>query len=52
MAFLSNRHTPQMITEKEQLGAIASCLSDINEMRLSKFEFALFVTKIMEARFI
>ena len=37
-----------MVTEKQQLGAIASGLTDLNEMRLSKFEFALLVIKIME----
>ena len=37
-----------MIREKVQLGAIASGLADLNEMRLSKFEFALLVTKMME----
>jgi len=38
----------QMVNEKAQLGAIASALADLNEMRLSKFEYALFTTKLME----
>ncbi len=37
-----------MVNEKAQLGAIASALADLNEMRLSKFEYALFTTKLME----
>ena len=47
---VSYQHPPyaQMVNEKAQLGAIASALADLNEMRLSKFEYALFTTKLME----
>ena len=43
--------TPQMIKEKAQLGSIASGLADLNEMRLSKFEYALLTAKMMEVIF-
>ena len=31
-----------------KLGAAAAGLEDLNEMRISKFEFALLINKIME----
>ena len=37
-----------MINEKTQLGAMAAALADLNEMRLSKFEYALVTAKLME----
>jgi hypothetical protein len=37
-----------MVKEKTQLGAIGAGLADLNEMRLSKFEYALFTAKLME----
>ncbi len=40
----------QMVREKAQLGAIGAGLADLNEMRLSKFEYALLTAKLMEVR--
>ena len=37
-----------MVNEKMQLGAMASGLADLNEMRLSKFEYALLTAKLIE----
>ncbi len=37
-----------MVKEKTQLGAIGAGLADLNEMRLSKFEYALLTAKLME----
>jgi hypothetical protein len=39
-----------MIGEKAQLGAIGAGLADLNEMRLSKFEYALLTAKLMEVQ--
>ena len=39
-----------MVREKAQLGAIGAGLADLNEMRLSKFEYALLTAKLMEVR--
>jgi hypothetical protein len=41
-----------MSTERLQLTYVKAALEDINENRLSKFEFALAINKIMEVRYL